>query len=116
MMITRCGFHAARSKPMPTFAILGSLTQEGFDNLENGPDTVTEYVDQVNAMGGEFSDDNFYVLSGEYDWMAIVELPSQEAASQMAMSYARGGRGRMQVERVVAQGAEGYREHISDIV
>lgn len=101
---------------MPTYLALGSLTQEGYDNLEDGPETVEQFVDRINGMGGSFDPDDFYVLQGEYDWAAIVEFPNDEVAAQLTDIYARTGRGRIQGERVVAQGPDGYEEYVKPIV
>jgi uncharacterized protein with GYD domain len=100
---------------MPKYLTLGTLTQAGYDHMEEGPETVEQFIDKINAMGGNFDGDDFYVLSGEYDWAAIVELPSDEAAARIADSYARTGRGRMHSEVIVAQGPTGYEKYVDTL-
>lgn len=101
---------------MPKYLTLGTLTQEGYDSMEEGPATVEQFIDKINSMGGHFDGDDFYVLSGEYDWAAIVELPTDEAAAQVADIYARTGRGRMHPEVIVAQSPDGYEEYVDALV
>lgn len=94
----------------------GTLTQEGYDVLEEGPETVKQFVDKINGMGWRFDDDDFYVLSGEYLWAAIVDLPSEETAAQIADLYARTGRGQIQTEVIVANGSDGYEEYMTGLL
>ena len=101
---------------MPKYLTLGTLTQEGYDTMEEGPETVEQFIDKINSMGGEFDADDFYVLSGDYDWAAIVDLPSDEAAAQIADIYARTGRGRMHSEVIVAQGPTGYEKYVNSLI
>ena len=101
---------------MPTYVSLGTLTQNGYDNLEEGGETVRRFVDRVDEMGGTFHEDDFYVLNGEYDWAAIVEFPSDEAAAMVTDVYARTGRGRIQGERVVARGPDGYDDYVERLL
>jgi len=101
---------------MPTYLTLGTLTQAGYDSMEHGPETVERFIDEINDMGGSFDPDDFYVLDGEYNWAAVMDIPSVEAAAQLSDMYARTGRGRIQGEIVVAQSPDGYREYIKPIL
>jgi len=101
---------------MPTYLTLGKLTQDGYDNLEQGPETVRQFVNQVNAMGGNFDEDDFYVLNGEYDWAAIIEFPNDEAAAMVSDIYARTGRGRIHSDQIVAQGPAGYEDSVESLL
>ena len=101
---------------MPTYLALGSLTQDGYDNLEQGSDTVRQFINQINEMGGNFDEDDFYVLHGEYDWAAIVEFPSDEAAAMVSDIYARTGRGRIQSELIVGHGPDGYENYVQTLL
>lgn len=110
--------HAAREQPMPTYLVLGNLTQQGYDNIEQGPDRVEWFVDMINELdGGEFKEENFFVMygHGEYGWAAIIDFPNDRVASEMATTYAESGAGRMNVNRVVARGADGYRDYVSSL-
>ncbi len=101
---------------MPTYLSLGTLTQDGYENLEQGAETVRQFIDQINAMGGNFDEDDFFVLNGEYDWAAIVEFPSDEAAAMVSDMYARTGRGRIQSEMIVAENPDGYEDYVQTLL
>lgn len=101
---------------MPTYLALGTLTQKGYDNMESGPETVKQFIERINESGGTFERDDFVLLGGEYQHAAIVEFPSHEAAAQVADIYARTGRGRLQLEPVVATGPDGYEEYVTGLV
>lgn len=115
-MSTR-GISAAEDQAMPTYLVTGELAQQGYDNMDQGPDRLLEVVDMVNSLGGEFDEEDFYVMYGlaDFDYAAILDLPNDEVASRVATAYAQSGAGRLQMNRVVAQGADGYREYIDDV-
>ena len=120
MVLVKESTVAVRTRPpdttgglqMPTYLMLGSLTQDGYDAMEEGPETVETFIERIDAMGGTFDGEDFHVLSGEYDWAAIVEMPSERAAAQIAAVYARTRRGRIQIETVVATSPDEYREYV----
>lgn len=101
---------------MPTYLALGTLTQEGYDNLERGPETVERFINSIDGMGGSFDPEDFYVVRGEYQHAGVIEFPSHEAAAQVADTYARSGRGRLQLEPVVAVGPDGYAAYVDGLV
>lgn len=108
---------AAEDEAMPTYLVTGELAQHGYDHMDQGPDRLLNVVDMVDSLGGEFDVENFYVLYGlaDFDYAAVLDLPNDEVASKIATAYAQSGAGRLQMNRVVAQGAEGYREYIDDV-
>jgi|GEM_PF-5226594 len=101
---------------MPTYLTLGKLSQAGYDTMEQGPETVHTFIEKVTGMGGSFEEDDFYVLDGEYDWAAIIEFPSAEAAAAVSDVYARTGRGRIHDEVIVAQGPDGYEDFVQSVL
>jgi uncharacterized protein with GYD domain len=101
---------------MPTYLALGTLSQDGYENIQQGPETVRQFVKKINAMGGSFDEDDFYAVNGEYDWAAIVEFPSEEAAAMVTNRYARSGRGRIQTELILAQGPDGYEDYAHSLL
>lgn len=117
MKISTRGRYATEDQAMPTYLVTGELAQQGYDNMERGPDRLLEVVDMVNSSGGEFDEENFYVVYGfaDFDYAAILNLPNDEVVSKVATAYAKSGAGRLQMNRVVAQGADGYREYVGDV-
>ena len=56
------------------------------------------------------------MLNGDYDWTAIIDDPNDEAAAIVADTHARTGWGRIQSERVVAHGPDGYEERVESLL
>ncbi len=68
---------------MPHYVILGNWTEEGIRRVKEGPQREEAFRKQVEAAGGKF------VLSlhtmGAYDFVTVVELPSDEIANTLAL-------------------------------
>lgn len=75
---------------MPTFIAQGRFTGEAVKGMLQTPEDRTEPVRKLfEAFGGKLV--SWYLTSGEYDWLLIVEAPSQEAVLPAAMVAAGGG-------------------------
>ena len=68
---------------MPYYVILGNWTEEGIRTVKNGPKREEAFKKAVDAAGGKV------VVSlhtmGKYDIVAVVELPSDDAANTVAL-------------------------------
>ena len=62
---------------MPTYIGLLKLTDHGIKNIKKAPQRIENAIKAYEAMGGKFI--GFYVVLGEYDYVAIGEAPSDEA-------------------------------------
>lgn len=62
---------------MPTYIILEKLRDQGLKSIKDLPQTVQEAAKGLEAMGGKLL--GYYAVMGEYDFVGIVELPSDEA-------------------------------------
>jgi uncharacterized protein with GYD domain len=100
---------------MQSYLVLGTWTQKGYETIDAGPAMLEEYVDRIESMGGSFDANDFYLLTGDHDWAALVQLPSHEAAARLAHGYAKNGRGRMHFQSVIAQGPGGYEEYAGSL-
>jgi len=63
---------------MPTYISLMKLTKQGIKDIKNAPQRLEEAVKGLEAMGGKVL--GFYITMGEYDYVGIAEVPSDEAA------------------------------------
>ena len=63
---------------MPTYIILMNLTEQGIKDIKNAPSRVEASAKALEAVGGKLK--AFYMTMGEYDYVAIAEGPSDEAA------------------------------------
>ena len=57
--------------------LLMKLTEQGAKDIKAAPQRIEQAVQAVEKMGGKLVD--FYAITGEYDYLAIGELPSAEA-------------------------------------
>ena len=75
---------------MPFYIILGKFTAEGIKAIKESPKRVEEERVAVEKAGGKLH--GFYYTMGEYDFVSIVEDPSDEVALTLLLSLGRLGR------------------------
>ena len=63
---------------MPTYVILMNLTEQGVKNVKEAPARIEATAKALEAVGGKLI--GFYVVMGQYDYVAIAEGPSDEVA------------------------------------
>jgi uncharacterized protein with GYD domain len=60
---------------MPHFVILGNWTDQGIRNIQDAPERAKKAHSMFEKAGGKMQ--VFYTL-GEYDFISVVEVPSDE--------------------------------------
>ncbi len=83
---------------MPTYIGLYNLTDQGIKNIKESPGRIEEAIKGAEAMGAK--NISFYSVMGEYDYVAIGEFPSDEAA--MTFALAVGSRGNVRTTTLKA--------------
>ena len=63
---------------MPMFVLLVNLTEQGAKNIKEAPARVQESIKAAEAAGVKML--GFYVTMGQYDYVAVADCPSDEAA------------------------------------
>jgi uncharacterized protein with GYD domain len=63
-------------KVLPSFVVLGNWTEQGIKNVQVAPDRIKTTRNMVEKAKGKMQ--LFYTL-GKYDFVMIVEVPSDEA-------------------------------------
>ncbi len=63
---------------MPTYVLLMNLTDKGIREIKDAPARLDAAFKGVEAAGGKIT--GFYMTMGQYDYVAIAEGPSDEAA------------------------------------
>ena len=76
---------------MPTYVLLVNLNQNGLENIDRSPGRLEALRESTESLGGEPKD--FYMTFGRHDFVYIAELPDDEAAAHLALTYGRGGAG-----------------------
>ena len=69
---------------MPNYVILMKLTDQGAKSIKDAPGRVEAGIKAFEKMGGKVI--GFYVVMGEYDYVAVGEAPSDEVATTFALA------------------------------
>ncbi len=83
---------------MAKFIMLTTLTDEGRKTLKDNPERLREVNKEVEAMGAKVLAQ--YALLGAYDFINVLEAPSNEDISRIA--FALGARGTLQTLTMAA--------------
>ena len=74
---------------MATYILLMKLTEQGIKEIKDAPERIENGIKGWEALGGKVI--GFYTVMGEYDYVAIGEAPSDEAAMTFLMNLGAGG-------------------------
>jgi uncharacterized protein with GYD domain len=74
---------------MNTYITLMKLTDQGVKNLKEAPKRIETNIKSVEKAGGKLI--GFYSTLGEYDYIAISEGPSDEAAATFNLALSSQG-------------------------
>jgi uncharacterized protein with GYD domain len=83
---------------MPVYIMLTTLTDEGRKTIKENPARIKEVNQEVEAMGVKILAQ--YALLGPYDFVNILDAPSNEAVSKVALEL--GSRGTLQTMTMAA--------------
>jgi len=75
---------------MPFYVVLGKFTDEGARNIKESPKYVAQTKAMVEKAGGKWH--GFYYTMGEYDFVSLVEGPSDEVALSLLFAISSVGR------------------------
>ena len=89
---------------MAKFVMLTTLTDEGRKTLMENPGRIKEVNKEVEAMGAKVLAQ--YAVLGPYDFVNIIEAPSNEAISKVAVSL--GARGTLQTLTLAAMDVDAF--------
>lgn len=74
---------------MSTYIYLSKVTPEGIKNSKELIDTLRMSKDFIKEMGGKWI--GWYQTFGDYDFVCVLELPSDEAAMIVSMRSQENG-------------------------
>ena len=89
---------------MPIFCMLTTFTEEGRRTIKEYPDWMEEIDKEVEFMGIKILAQ--YALLGQYDFVNIVEAPSNEAVAKLAVELS--ARGKLQTLTLAAMTLEDF--------
>jgi len=74
---------------MPKYVLLMNLTEQGVKNIKEAPERIESSIKGLEEAGGKLID--FYAVMGQYDYVSIVEYPSDEVASAQVLGLIEAG-------------------------
>jgi uncharacterized protein with GYD domain len=96
---------------MAIYISLMKLTAEGMEDLEEAPQRTREAVQKLEALGGKLL--SLYVTMGEYDYVGIMECPSDEVALTFLLGL--GAQGNVRTTTMRAFSAEEFAKVVGKI-
>ncbi|MCW4042096.1 MAG: GYD domain-containing protein [Candidatus Bathyarchaeota archaeon] len=67
---------------MPHYIILGNFTEQGIKNVRQAPKRDEEARQMIEQAGGKMQ---IYYTLGEYDFVAITEMPDDESMTKFLL-------------------------------
>jgi len=74
---------------VPVYISLGRFTREGMMEIKKHPERLEAAKKAVEAAGGQLKE--FYMTFGRFDFVAVTEGPSDEAALKAILMVTSGG-------------------------
>jgi uncharacterized protein with GYD domain len=74
---------------MATYIILINWTQKGIENVKDSPSRLDMAKKAFQAAGSELKE--FYLVTGRYDMVTVVEAPDDETVAKLALTIGSGG-------------------------
>lgn len=71
---------------MPTYISLINFTQKGTETIKDGPKRLDAAKQRFRDAGAELK--AFYLVTGQYDAVSIIEAPNDEVVAKLAMGTA----------------------------
>ena len=96
---------------MPVFIIMGNLTEKGIKTIQDASKRQKQAEDIIKSVGGKML--SLYYTFGKYDWVAVVDGPTIEAAMKALFIFGKGGTNRTRT--LVAVTAEEANKIISEL-
>ena len=94
---------------MSTYILLINYTQQGIENIKEGPGRLDAAKETVKAVGGEVK--GFYLTMGRYDLVSIIEAPDDESVAKLVLAFGSGGAIRTETLRAFTE--DEYRQLIA---
>ena len=94
---------------MATYIMLFRYTQQGIENIKQGPARVDAAKQAAQALGAQVKE--FYAVMGRYDTVFVLDAPDDESVAQLALAI--GSQGNVHTETLRAFTEEEYRKIIA---
>ena len=71
---------------MPHYVILANWTDQGIRNVKDSPKRADAFEAALKKAGGSLKE--IFLVLGQYDIVAVAELPDDEAAARLSLAIA----------------------------
>ena len=95
---------------MAIYVLLSNLTDEGRKTLKERPERLKEVNQEIEKMGARVVTQ--YAVLGSYDFVNIVEAPSNEVIARISVEL--GSRGTLQLTTMPAMTIDGFMQMIKE--
>ncbi len=96
---------------MPRYVMLIRFSDEGMRTIKDGPARLEQARETLRSQGAELKD--FYLTLGEYDAVAVVEAPDDQAVARTSLAIGARGTSRSQTLRAFSE--EEYRKIVESL-
>jgi uncharacterized protein with GYD domain len=96
---------------MTTYITLAKWTQQGVEKVKDSPARLDAFKKVVQSVGGTVK--NFYMVTGRYDMVLVIEAPDAAAMAKVALATA--SKGSVSTETLLAFTEEEYRKIIGGL-
>jgi uncharacterized protein with GYD domain len=86
---------------MPTYISMLRYTQQGISTIKNAPARIDAAKEAYRKAGGELK--SIHLTLGQYDLVAIAEMPNDEAVARMALALGAQGNIRSETMRAFTE-------------
>jgi uncharacterized protein with GYD domain len=86
---------------MPTYISMLHYTQQGISAIKNAPARIDAAKEAYRKAGGELK--AIYLTLGQYDLVAIAEMPNDEAVARLALAQGALGNVRSETMRAFTE-------------
>ena len=94
---------------MPTYVTLLQWTQQGVTQIKESPSRLEAFKQALKSVGGELK--SFYMVTGQYDMVAVIEAPSDAVGAGLLLQLA--SKGGVRTETLRAFTEDEYRKIIA---
>lgn len=96
---------------MPTYIMMGRFTSQGMDKIRGSPARIDTARETMYSVGAELKD--WYVVTGQFDYVAIIDAPDDTIMAQIALSI--GSHGNITTQTMRAFTEQEYRQIVANL-
>jgi uncharacterized protein with GYD domain len=96
---------------MSTYVTLINWTQQGIENVKEGPARLDAAKEVIEASGGKYI--GYYLTLGQYDGILISEYSDDKTLGKLALAF--GAQGNVRTQTLKAFTEEEFRQMIAEL-